>query len=325
MLSMSITTLDRLHRDIQELRGSLNLVILAHNYQPQWIKELADFTGDSLQLSRQAAGTSADMVVFCGVRFMAETAKILSPGKTVILPSPDAGCSLADSITPEELLEWKIQYPEALVVSYVNTSAEVKAMTDVCCTSSNALEIIQRIPTDREILFLPDFFLGSYVKELTGRSNIHLWMGECHVHADISPEHLATTISEHPQASVFVHPECGCTTPSLYELRSHSDKVEFLSTTQMIERASRIESGDVLVATEIGLLPDLKLANPRINFLPVNPRARCPYMNLTTPGQLLEAIRTRSEAIELDPETIKRASAAVRRMIEPDSVDWEQL
>ncbi|MGH7693206.1 MAG: quinolinate synthase NadA, partial [Candidatus Dormibacteria bacterium] len=213
---MALATERLLTDEIRELRQDRRAVILAHNYQRDEVQDVADFVGDSLGLSRKAAETDAEVIVFCGVHFMAETAAVLAEGRMVLLPDLEAGCSLAASITADELRAWKAEHPGAVVVSYVNTSAAVKAESDYCCTSSNAVEIVRRIPRDREILFCPDLFLGSHVERVTGRK-LHVWLGECHVHAGIRGTQLAAQRRSHPGAEVLVHPECGCTTSALYE------------------------------------------------------------------------------------------------------------
>lgn len=310
-------------RQLREAVHQHHAIILAHNYQPAWIKRVADITGDSLYLSQQARDTDATTIVFCGVRFMAETAKLLSPHKRVVLPADDAECSLADSITAADLLAWRAQHPEAIVVAYVNTSAAVKALSDVCCTSSNAPEVVSSIPAEREILFLPDQFLGAHVQRVTGHPNMHIWMGECHVHADISPDRLRAKMNEYPSASLMVHPECGCTTSTLYELAdSAQDRVRFLSTNQMIAEARKTTQDHVLVATEIGILSDLRAANPRVHFEAVNPRAECPYMNRITPERLLESLTSTRDEISLDETVVGQARRAVERMVDPSLRIW---
>lgn len=331
MLIMSIiappSDLVDYQRRIRELVEQQNAIILAHNYQPAWIKEVADISGDSLYLSQRAADTNATTIVFCGVRFMAETAKILSPDKTVILPADDAGCSLADSITEDDVLAWKAEYPEAIVVAYVNTSAAVKALADVCCTSANAVEIVASIPSDQEILFLPDQFLGAYVQRMTKHPKMHIWMGECHVHADISPEHLQAKMLANPMATLMVHPECGCTSPALYQLATDDrgtsrQRVRILSTNQMIQEAKATDAEHVLVATEIGIISDLRAANPNVRFEAVNPEARCPYMNRITPERLLDSFRSPADEVIVDPAIAKRARLAVERMVDASSRSW---
>jgi len=304
---------------IQKLRKELDAVILAHYYQDGDIQDLADFVGDSLQLSQQAAKTKAKVIVFCGVHFMAETAKILSPGKTVLLPDHAAGCSLADSITAGQLREWKAGHPGAVVVSYVNTTAAVKAETDICCTSSNAADVVRSIPADREILFCPDQFLGAHVQRVTGRSNMHIWAGECHVHAGISPSDVRAQVAAHPDAEILVHPECGCTT-SVLDLVSAGDlpaeRTRVLSTGGMVEAAARTTSSEVLVATELGILHQLRALNGGgTRFIPMNDRAACRYMKMITPAKLLHTLRTGEGGVDVDPAIAERARRAVEAMI----------
>src|SRR5438093_2145679 len=252
-----------LQAQIKELAKARNAVILAHNYERPEVQDLADFVGDSLGLSREAAKTDADTIVFCGVHFMAETASILSPKKTVLLPDLAAGCSLAATIDAQQLRDWKAEHPGAVVVAYVNTTAEVKAESDYCCTSGNAVEVINSIPAEREILFLPDMFLGAHVRRMTGRDNIHVWMGECHVHAGIDPENIRLQRRLHPEAEFLVHPECGCST-SLLEAMSAGDidptGVQILSTEGMIKRPALSDAEHVIVATESGRPPPRRRA-----------------------------------------------------------------
>ncbi|SMD10378.1 quinolinate synthase NadA [Kibdelosporangium aridum] len=305
--------------EVRRLVEQRDAVLLAHNYQLPEIQDIADFTGDSLALSRIAAESSASTIVFCGVHFMAETAKILSPGKTVLIPDERAGCSLADSITAADLREWKAQHPNAVVVSYVNTTAEVKAETDICCTSSNAVDVVASIPADKEVLFCPDQFLGAHVKRVTGRDNIHIWAGECHVHAAINGPELAERASQDPSADLFVHPECGCATSALYlagEGIVPSEKVKILSTGDMVKEAKATNARSVLVATEIGMLHQLRKAAPEIDFRAVNDRASCRYMKMITPAALLRSLRENKDEVHVDPETAARARASVQRMIE---------
>ncbi|WP_280453626.1 quinolinate synthase NadA, partial [Nocardia brasiliensis] len=269
-------------QEIKRLARKRNATILAHNYQVPEIQDVADHVGDSLALARYAAEAPEDTIVFCGVHFMAETAKILSPEKTVLIPDQRAGCSLADSITADELRAWKAEFPDALVVSYVNTTAEVKALTDICCTSSNAVDVVASIDPDREVLFLPDQFLGAHVKRVTGRANMHIWAGECHVHAGINGDELTEQARTHPDAELFVHPECGCATSALYlagEGAFPSERVHILSTGGMIDAAREVrerrgsgQSTQVLVATEVGMLHQLRKAAPGIDFQAVNDR-----------------------------------------------------
>ncbi|RZL79610.1 MAG: quinolinate synthase NadA [Rhodococcus sp. (in: high G+C Gram-positive bacteria)] len=303
-------------RRLADLRGA---TLLAHNYQLPAIQDVADHVGDSLALSRMAAEVSEDTIVFCGVHFMAETAKILSPQKTILIPDQRAGCSLADSITAEQLREWKADFPDAVVVSYVNTTAEIKALTDICCTSSNAVEVVQSIDPSRDILFLPDQFLGAHVKRVTGRENLHIWAGECHVHAGINGDELAEKSRTHPDAELYVHPECGCATSALYlagEGFVPADKVKILSTGGMLDAARATESKQVLVATEIGMLHQLRRAAPDVDFLAVNDRASCGYMKMITPAALLRCLVAPFDEVHVDLETANIASKSVQRMIE---------
>ncbi|AJW38778.1 MULTISPECIES: quinolinate synthase NadA [unclassified Rhodococcus (in: high G+C Gram-positive bacteria)] len=303
-------------RRLADLRGA---TLLAHNYQLPAIQDVADHVGDSLALSRIAAEVSEDTIVFCGVHFMAETAKILSPQKTVLIPDQRAGCSLADSITADQLREWKADFPEAVVVSYVNTTAEIKALTDICCTSSNAVEVVESIDPGRDILFLPDQFLGAHVKRVTGRENLHIWAGECHVHAGINGDELAEKSRTHPDAELYVHPECGCATSALYlagEGFVPADKVKILSTGGMLDAARTTASKQVLVATEIGMLHQLRMAAPEVDFLAVNDRASCGYMKMITPAALLRCLVEGRDEVHVDLETAHIASKSVQRMIE---------
>ncbi|MCZ4560039.1 quinolinate synthase NadA [Rhodococcus sp. IEGM 1401] len=303
-------------RRLADLRGA---TLLAHNYQLPAIQDVADHVGDSLALSRMAAEVPEDTIVFCGVHFMAETAKILSPQKTILIPDQRAGCSLADSITADQLREWKADSPDAVVVSYVNTTAEIKALTDICCTSSNAVEVVESIDPGRDILFLPDQFLGAHVKRVTGRENLHIWAGECHVHAGINGDELAEKSRTHPDAELYVHPECGCATSALYlagEGFVPADKVKILSTGGMLDAARTTASKQVLVATEIGMLHQLRMAAPDVDFLAVNDRASCGYMKMITPAALLRCLVEGRDEVHVDLETANIASKSVQRMIE---------
>ncbi|PXY21725.1 quinolinate synthase [Prauserella sp. PE36] len=305
--------------EVRRLAKERDAVLLAHNYQLPEIQEIADHTGDSLALSRIAAASDASTIVFCGVHFMAETAKILAPEKTVLIPDARAGCSLADSITGEQLRAWKAEHPGAVVVSYVNTTAEVKAETDICCTSSNAVDVVASIPEDREVLFCPDQFLGAHVKRVTGRENLHIWAGECHVHAGINGPELAERAAASPEADLFIHPECGCATSALYlagEGAVAPDRVKILSTGDMLHAARETNASSVLVATEVGMLHQLRKAAPEIDFRAVNDRASCRYMKMITPAALLRSLREGADEVHVDPETAARASASVQRMIE---------
>jgi quinolinate synthase len=304
--------------EVRRLAGERRAVILAHNYQVPWIQDVADFVGDSLQLSRQAAETDAQVIVFCGVHFMAETAKILSPAKTVLIPDLDAGCSLSASITADQLREWKAEHPGAAVVSYVNTSAEVKAESDICCTSSNAEAVVRSIPEDREILFLPDMFLGAHVERQTGRK-MHIWMGECHVHAGIGAQEMRAKAEADPDAELFIHPECGCSTSAVYLMGEGvlpAERTKILSTGGMVQRAAESPAERFLVATETGILHQLRKASPAKTFDPINEDAVCRFMKTITPEKLLRSLREMVFEVTV-PEDIRiRAARAVERMIE---------
>jgi len=303
---------------IKELARVRNAVILAHNYERPEVQDVADFVGDSLGLSREAARTSADIIVFCGVHFMAETAAILSPNKTVLLPDMAAGCSLAATIDADQLRAWKAEHPGAVVVSYVNTTAEVKAESDYCCTSGNAVEVVNSIPADQEILFLPDMFLGAHVRRLTGRKNIHVWMGECHVHAGIDPENIRLQRSLHPDAEFLIHPECGCST-SVLEAMSAGDidpsGVQILSTEGMIKRPAISDANDFIVATEVGILHRLRRENPGKRFFAANERASCAYMKVTTLPKVLRSLELDQFHITVPEATANRARLAIERMV----------
>jgi quinolinate synthase len=317
---MSATMTDhQLAEEIRELAREKNAVILAHNYERPEVQDVADVVGDSLGLSRAAASTEADVIVFCGVHFMAETAAILSPEKTVLLPDLGAGCSLADSITANQLKAWKAEYPGAVVVSYVNTTAAVKAESDYCCTSGNSVEIVNAIPEDQEILFCPDQFLGAHVQRVTGRRNMHIWMGECHVHAAISPDSLTKMRKQHPDAELLVHPECGCTT-GLLDASSSGELdpkgLQVLSTEGMLRRPRYSGSNEFIVATEVGILHRLRKAHPEKQFFAADERASCRFMKVTTLPKVLNALRTMEPRITVPVEIADRARLAIERMIE---------
>jgi quinolinate synthase len=304
--------------EIRDLARARNAVILAHNYERPEIQDVADYVGDSLGLSREAAKTDAEVIVFCGVHFMAETAAILSPQKTVLLPDLAAGCSLASTIDADQLRAWKAEHPGAIVVAYVNTTADVKAESDYCCTSGNAVEVVNAIPADQEILFLPDMFLGAHVRRLTGRNNIHVWMGECHVHAGIDPEHINNTRAQHPGAEFLIHPECGCATPVVEAISAGAisgDDVHILSTEGMIKRPSQSSNDTFIVATEIGILHRLRRANPEKHFIAANDRAQCAYMKVTTLPKVRDALLYRQHRITVPDAVAARARTAIERMV----------
>ena len=307
-----------LQDQIRALARERNAVILAHNYQRPEVQDVADFVGDSLGLSREAAKTEAQVIVFCGVHFMAETAAILSPQKMVLLPDMAAGCSLASTITGEQLRDWKAEHPGAVVVSYVNTSADVKAESDYCCTSGNAVEVVNSIADDRDILFLPDMFLGAHVRRVTGRKNMHVWMGECHVHAGITPENVARQRALHPEAEFLVHPECGCSTSVLEAMSAgdiESDGVQILSTEGMIKRPGLTDANQFIVATEVGILHRLRRENPGRTFFAANERASCAYMKVTTLPKVLESLEHFRHHITVPPDIARRARRAIERMV----------
>jgi quinolinate synthase len=303
---------------VKRLAKERDAVILAHNYQVGEIQDIADHVGDSLALSRVAAKANAQTIIFCGVHFMAETAKILSPDKTVIIPDAAAGCSLADTINAEQLAAWKAEHPGAVVVSYVNTTAAVKALTDICCTSSNAVDVVNSIPRDTEILFCPDQFLGAHVQRETGRENMHIWMGECHVHAGINGEELRAMVAREPEAELFIHPECGCATSAMYLAETGvvpKERTKILSTSGMVAAAEKTKAKKVLVATETGMLHQLSKANPLTIFEPVNRAAVCKYMKMITPEKLLRALQTGQDVVDVPRDVADKARLSVERMI----------
>ena len=303
---------------IRLLATEKDAVILAHNYQVPEIQDVAHHVGDSLALSRMAATVPQSTIIFCGVHFMAETAKILSYDKTIIIPDERAGCSLAETITADQLREWKAQHPGAVVVSYVNTTAAVKAETDICCTSSNAVEVVQSIPADVPILFCPDQFLGAHVQRMTKRSNMHIWMGECHVHAGINGSELKAMVTAEPDAELFIHPECGCATSAMY-LASEGvvpkERTHILSTGGMLDAARTTTAKKVLVATETGMLHQLRKVNVTTDFQPVNRAAVCKYMKMITPEKLENALMYGTDVVDVPRDIADRARASVERMI----------
>ena len=304
-------TFPALQTEIRELARKQNAVILAHSYERAEIQDVADHVGDSLRLSRVAASAPESTIVFCGVSFMAETAKILSPSKRVLLPDIKAGCSLADSITVEQLRSWKAEHRGAVVVSYVNTTAAVKAESDYCCTSSNARSVIDAIPADRQILFLPDMFLGLWLQRVTGRK-LTIWLGECHVHAGIRPADVEQLRREVPGAELLVHPECGCTSQVL---EAAGDDVHILSTEGMVTYAQGSKADTFLIATETGILHRLEQKAPGKRFVPVNREAVCQYMKLTTLEKLRDSLRLGIYEIDVPVDIAARARLVLERMI----------
>ncbi len=303
-------------QEIKRLKAEKNAVILAHNYQIPEVQDIADFIGDSLGLSQAAAKTDADIIVFCGVHFMAETASIICPEKRVLLPDLEAGCSLAATINAEQLRHWKAEHPNAVVVSYVNTTAEVKAESDYCCTSTNALKVIQAIPPDKEILFLPDMFLGAYLQKVTGRK-MHIWPGECHVHAGIRPRDIDAMRTVHPEAELLVHPECGCSSSCMYYQATGAltGEVHILSTEGMIKHARNSQAHEFIVATEIGILHRLRKETSGKTFYPANERAICEYMKKITLEKVLRSLQEEIYEIRVPEPTASKARRAIERML----------
>jgi quinolinate synthase len=318
---LTLDDIPALKREVRALADERDAVILAHNYQLPEIQDVADFVGDSLGLSRQAAAAGAEVIAFCGVHFMAETASILSPDKTVLLPDLDAGCSLADSITAEQLRAWKARHPGAVVVMYVNTTAEVKAETDYCCTSSNAVQVVEHIwrehGEDTEILFGPDMWLGAYVERETGR-RLQVWDGECHVHAGIRPSDIADVRADHPDAEFLIHPECGCTTQVMEYVAAgdvDAERTHMLSTGGMLSFAGSSDADEFIVATETGMLHPLEQSNPGASFIPANPAAVCRYMKMITLPKLRDALRDLRPQVKVDPALAARARLPIERMV----------
>jgi len=294
-------------------------VILAHNYQVGEVQDVSDFVGDSLGLARKAAETDARLIVFCGVHFMAETASILCPDRKVLLPDLDAGCSLSDTLNAGQLSAWKARYPDAAVVTYVNTSAAVKALSDYCCTSSNAVKVVEAVPPERPILFGPDMFLGSYVARQTGRKNLHIWAGECHVHAAVRPEDIERSRAAHPEADFLIHPECGCvTTCMVYAQRGDvsPERTHILSTEGMVRHVTASKDGEFVVATETGILHRMKKFAPDKAFYPVSDEMECKYMKLITLEKLLRSLEEEVFEVKVPPEIAEKARLPIQRMVE---------
>jgi quinolinate synthase len=318
-----------LSAEVRALAAERDAVILAHNYQLPELQDVADFTGDSLGLSRQAAATDAEVIAFCGVHFMAETASILSPDKTVLIADLGAGCSLADSIDADQLRAWKAQHPGAAVVMYVNTSAEVKAETDYCCTSSNAVQVVEHIwrehGPETEILFGPDMWLGAFVERETGlrddperRARFHVWDGECHVHAGIRPDDIQRTRADHPEAEFLIHPECGCSTQAMEYVAAGDidpEGVHMLSTSGMLAQVERDPEGSYIVATENGMLYPLQQAAPRANLIEANRMAFCKYMKMITLPKLRDSLRDRKFEVSVSAPIAERARVPIERMV----------
>ena len=329
---LMLENIPALQEEVRALASERGAVILAHNYQLPEIQDVADHVGDSLGLSQRAAEIDAGTIVFCGVHFMAETASILCPDKTVLIPDLDAGCSLADSITAEQLRRWKSEHPGAIVVMYVNTTAEVKAETDYCCTSANAVHVVEHIYAEHdprgeqvEILFGPDMFLGAYVERTLGRA-MHVWDGECHVHAGIKPQDITTVRGEHPDADFLIHPECGCSTSVMEYVAAgdvDGDGVKMLSTGGMLGYARALASAPApggarrtaIVATETGMLYPLRAAAPDVDFVAANEAASCRFMKMITLPKLRDALRDGVHEVKVAPEIAERARLPIQRMI----------
>lgn len=316
---MADTLTAELQDAIRKKAAERKAVILAHNYQRPEVQDVADFVGDSLGLSQQAARTEAEVIVFCGVHFMAETASILNPSKIVLLPDLEAGCSLSDTLTEDQLRRWKEAYPHAVVVTYVNTTAAVKALSDYCCTSGNAVKVVQSIPEETTILFGPDMFLGSFVARETGRKNIHLWAGECHVHAAVRPEDIERQRAAHPGADFLIHPECGCVTSCMVYLQrgdTDASRAHILSTEGMIRHVKASPAKEFVVATETGILHRMRKEAPGREFIPVSDEMECRYMKAITLEKVLRSLEENIHTITVAQAIREKALLPIRRMIE---------
>jgi quinolinate synthase len=302
---------------VRALAAEKDAVILAHNYQVPWIQDVAHHVGDSLELSRLAAEVDQSTIVFCGVHFMAESAKILAYDKRVLIPDLEAGCSLAASITADQLREWKSEHPGAVSVFYVNTTAEVKAECDYCCTSANAVKVVESIPEDKEILFGPDMFLGAHVERMTGRK-MNVWMGECHVHAGIEPSHIQSMMAKYPDSELHIHPECGCSSACMYLVSTGDlpeDRTFVLGTGGMVRRVQETKAERVIVATETGMLHRLRKEAPGVEYIPANEHAVCGYMKMITPAKLLHTLEAGEYEVTVPPDIAERARLPIERMI----------
>ncbi len=293
---------------IRELKEARGVVILAHNYQEGPIQEVADFVGDSLKLAQYATTIQEPTILFCGVHFMAETAVMLCPDKKVLMPDPAAGCGLADMVMPEQIRTWKRDHPNGVVVCYINTSAAVKAECDYCCTSSNGIEAIEAIPADKEILFVPDYYLGTYLKDRTGR-NITLWKGYCPAHAVINPEQIDHLRDAHPEAEFLMHPECGCLTKQM----DLADQI--LSTDGMIQYVKKSKSDSFIIATENGILSRMRRENPGKVFIPASEHAGCHHMQRNTLEKVYRSLVTGQFEVTVDPAVAQRAMVPLNRMM----------
>ena len=304
--------------EVINLKKKKDVVILAHNYQIPEVQDVADFVGDSLGLARQAAKTDHETILFCGVHFMAETAAIISPEKKVLIPDLNAGCSLSDSITLSQLQKWKKEHPKAISVGYVNTTAEIKSELDYCCTSSNAVSVVNSIPSDTEILFLPDMFLGSYVARMTDRKNMFIWAGECHVHAGITPNDVKSKLDSMKNAEFLIHPECSCTSPMLYDVAAGNytnHQVQILSTEGMMNYVEHSKSNDFVVATETGILYRMKQKNPSKNFVPASSKAECEYMKMITLDKVYNSLLHDEYEVKVEKQIADKARLSIDRML----------
>ena len=307
-----------LKSEILRLKKEKDVLVLAHNYQIPEVQDVADYVGDSLGLSRQAAKTDHKTILFCGVHFMAETAAITCPDKKVLIPDLSAGCSLSDTITVDELRKWKAQHPDAITVGYVNTTAGVKAELDYCCTSSNAVNVVKSIPENKEILFLPDMFLGSYVAKMTNRKNMFIWAGECHVHAGIRSQDVQAKLNQYAHSEFLVHPECGCTTSLMYGIAQGdygSNQVQLLSTEGMMNYAKSSPAKSFVVATETGILYRMKQQNPEKDFIPVSENAVCQYMKMITLDKVYASLKEDKYEVRVPKNVAQKARLAIDRML----------
>jgi quinolinate synthase len=304
---------------VRELCTQRNAILLAHHYQRAEVQEVADVVADSLKLSQTAAKTNAEVIVFCGVHFMAETAAILLPDKTVLLPDLRAGCSLAASVTPQELREWKAKIPDAVVVAYINTSAAVKAESDYCCTSANAAKVVSAIPADQPILFVPDKFLATVVARQTGRSNIIAYPGYCHVHKTIRPEQVTEILEEHPDIELLLHPECGCVSSCMAKAVDGTlpaDRTFFLSTEGMLRHIGESSASEFAVGTELGILHQLNKKYPERTFYPVDPNAVCAFMKTITLDKVIRSLETLTPRVRVPEDIARKAKRAIDRMLD---------
>jgi quinolinate synthase len=314
----SQSTMQELIEEIRALKAERGAAIVAHNYQIPPIQDLADVVADSLKMARSATELDAPIVVICGVHFMAETAAIANPGKLVLIPDPEAGCSLAATIRPEDIRAWRAEHPDGIVVAYVNCSAAVKAEADYCCTSGNAVAVIRSLPTEVSLLFVPDFFLGTYLRQVTGR-RMDVWMGECHVHAGLTPDVIEVKRREHPDAEFLIHPECGCVSRAMYYAEADGDlaagRTTIVSTEQMMQRARWSSARRFVVATETGVLHRLRRENPGKEFLAAAEDAECRYMKMITLEKLRDSLRDLKHEVRVPPDIAERARLAIDRML----------